>query len=73
MIIRSSPTGGNFFAAIKSFDANITILDKFVLTVKKLDWWHNKLRVRWPYPEIDDANFKGTLWTEASLKNASAL
>ena len=34
MIIRSSPTGGNFFAAIKSFDANITILGKFVLTVK---------------------------------------
>ena len=31
MIIRLSPTGGNFFAAVKSFDANIAITDNFVL------------------------------------------
>ena len=31
MIIRSSPTGGNFFVALKSFDVNIAISCKFVL------------------------------------------
>ena len=33
VIIRSSPTVGNFFAAVKSLDANISISDNFVLTV----------------------------------------
>ena len=34
MIIRSSPTGGNFFTAVISFDANIVISDNFLLSVK---------------------------------------
>ena len=36
MIIRSNPTGGNFFAAAaaKSFDADIAISGNFVLIVK---------------------------------------
>ena len=33
-MIRSSSTGGNFFAAVKSFDANIAKSGNFVLTVK---------------------------------------
>ena len=31
MINSSSPTGGNFFAAVKFFDANIAISGNFVL------------------------------------------
>ena len=34
MIIRLSPTGDNFFAAVKTFDANITISGNFVLNKK---------------------------------------
>ena len=34
MIIRSSPIGGNFFVAIKTFDANIDSIGNFVLIVK---------------------------------------
>ena len=34
MIIRSSPTGGNFVAAVKSFDDNIAIYGNFVRTAK---------------------------------------
>ena len=34
VIIRSSPTGGNFFAAVKSFAANIAISGYVVLTTK---------------------------------------
>ena len=34
MIIRLSPTGGNFFAAVKSFDTNIAISGNFVLNAK---------------------------------------
>ena len=38
MIIRSSPTGDNyFFAAVKSFDANVAISANFVLTEKKIE------------------------------------
>ena len=35
VIIMSSPTGGNFFASVKSFDANIF---NFVLIEKKLEY-----------------------------------
>ena len=34
MIIRSGPTGGNFFAAVNSFAANIAISGNVVLTTK---------------------------------------
>ena len=34
MIIGSGPTGGNFFAAVKSFDAYIAISSNFVLNTK---------------------------------------
>ena len=35
VIMRSSPIGGNFFfAAVKSFDANIAIIGIFVLNAK---------------------------------------
>ena len=37
MIIGLSRTGGNFLAAVKSFDANIEIIDTFVLNVKNLN------------------------------------
>ena len=41
MIIRSSPIGGNFFAAVKSFYANIAINGNFVLDTKN----SNKLKL----------------------------
>ena len=34
MTNRSSPTGGNIFASVKSFDANLVIIDNFALTAK---------------------------------------
>ena len=34
MIVRSSPIEGNFFAVVKSFDANIPISGNFVLDAK---------------------------------------
>ena len=34
MIFRSSPTGGNFFVAVKKFHANIANIANFVLIVK---------------------------------------
>ena len=34
LIIRSSPTGGNFFVAVKPFDANIAISGNFVLNAE---------------------------------------
>ena len=36
MIVRPSPPGGNFFDAVKSFDANITISGNVVLNAKNL-------------------------------------
>ena len=38
MTIMSSPTGGNFFVAVKTFDANIDNIGNFVLIATKLDW-----------------------------------
>ena len=35
--IKSSPTGGNFFAVVESFDANTAISVNFVLTVNNLN------------------------------------
>ena len=34
VMIRFSPTGGNFFVSVKTFDANIDNIGNFVLTVK---------------------------------------
>ena len=34
VIMRSSPTGGNFFAAVKSFDVNIANPGNYVLNAK---------------------------------------
>ena len=41
VIIRLSPTGGNFFAAVKSFDANIAISGNFVLNAKNSNGYEN--------------------------------
>ena len=34
---QASPTGGTFFAALKSFDANIPISGNFILNCEKLE------------------------------------
>ena len=41
MIIMSSLAGINFFAVVKSFDANISISANFVLTVKNSNLENN--------------------------------
>ena len=38
MIIRSNPIEVNFFAAVKSFDANTAIIGHFCIKFKELDW-----------------------------------
>ena len=43
------PTEGNFFAAVKSFDANITISGNFVLNANNSHGeWHERQRIKWP-------------------------
>ena len=36
MIIKLNPTGGNFFAGVKTFDFKIAFIGNFVLIEKKL-------------------------------------
>ena len=51
MINRSNPTGGNFFAAIKSFDANIVTSGNFVLIARKSQLCFN-ISLQLSFPEI---------------------
>ena len=50
-MIRLSPSVGNFFATIKSFDTSIAVIANFVLNAEKLELFGFKV-VRSPFQPI---------------------